>query len=48
MAFMLWLCDGNKYNIPVNFDVLQLITFAQNVSILTLTEIDNGYFHNSQ
>ena len=44
---MLWLRDANKYNIPVNFDVLQLITFAQNVSILTLTEIDNGYLPNS-
>ena len=47
IAFMLWLRDANKYNIPVNFDVLQLISFAQNVSILTLTEIDNGYLPNS-
>ena len=41
IAFMLWLRDANKYNIPVSFDVLQLITLAQNVSILTLSEIDN-------
>ena len=47
IGFMLSLHYANKYNIPVNFDVLQLITFAQNVSILTLTEIDNGYFPNS-
>ena len=47
IAFMLWLRDANKYDIPVNFDVLQLITFAKNVSILTLTEIDNGYLPNS-
>ena len=47
IEFMLWLRDANKYNIPVYFDVLQLITFAQNVIILTLTEIDNGYLPNS-
>ena len=47
IEFMLWLRDVNKYNIPVNFDVLQLITFAQNFIILTLTEIDNGYLPNS-
>ena len=36
IAFMLWLRDANKYNIPIIFDVLQLIIFAQNVSILTV------------
>ena len=47
IAFMLWLRAAYKYNMSVNFDVLQLVTFAYNVSILTLTEIDNGYLPNS-